>query len=119
MTTFSIADEIDRLDAQRAAGRLTDAEFEAAKARLFMQSGQPPGAQVAWPSTMAEAGAQVDRLRRSTTDRWIGGVCGGIATMFRIESWIVRLAFVLMLLFAGIGFLPYVLLWIFVPPEGR
>jgi phage shock protein PspC (stress-responsive transcriptional regulator) len=27
--------------------------------------------------------------------------------------------FVLGILFAGLGLLPYVLLWIFVPPEGR
>ena len=37
----SIADEIDRLAAQRAAGHLSDAEFEAAKARLFADPGPP------------------------------------------------------------------------------
>jgi phage shock protein PspC (stress-responsive transcriptional regulator) len=107
----SIADEIERLDAQRAAGRLTDAEFEAAKARLFAQ----PSSDSAWSS----AAADINRLRRSLNDRWLGGVCGGMAKQFGIESWIVRLVFVAALLFAGFGLLPYVLLWIFVPPEGR
>jgi phage shock protein C len=110
----SIADEVDRLAAQRAAGHLTDTEFEAAKARLFSQ---PHGD--AWGSTASQAHASVNALRRSINDRWIGGVCGGIAKMAGIESWIVRLMFVLGILFAGLGLLPYVLLWIFVPPEGR
>jgi phage shock protein C len=110
----SIADEVDRLAAQRDAGRLTDAEFEAAKARLFSQ---PHGD--AWGSAASQAHANVNSLRRSIDDRWIGGVCGGIAKLAGIESWIVRLMFVLGILFAGLGLLPYVLLWIFVPPEGR
>jgi len=110
----SIADEIDRLDAQRAAGRLTDAEFEAAKARLFAE---PSGN--AWSAAASEARADINRLRRSLTDRWLGGVCGGLAKQFGVESWIVRLGFAAMLFFAGFGLLPYVLLWIFVPPEGQ
>jgi len=115
----SLADEIDRLAAQRDAGRLSEAEFEAAKARLF--AGAPAGSTdgTSWRSAATGAEADVRNLRRSVSDRWIGGVCGGIAKMFGIESWLVRLAFIATLLFAGVGLLPYVLLWIFVPPEGR
>jgi phage shock protein PspC (stress-responsive transcriptional regulator) len=104
---MSIADEIDRLAAQRDAGHLTEAEFQAAKARLFTQP--PPG--------VAPDVAAINNLRRSLSDRWLGGVCGGLAKMTGIESWIVRLLFVIGILFAGFGFIPYVLLWIFVPPE--
>ena len=105
---MSIADEIDRLVAQRDAGRLTDAEFEAAKARLFAQA----------PSTgLGPDAAAINNLRRSVSDRWVGGVCGGLAKLTGIDSWIVRLLFVIGILFAGFGFIPYVLLWIFVPPE--
>ena len=113
---MSIADEIDRLAAQREAGHLTEAEFEVAKARLFAQpsSASAPG----FGTTSAEgAVTTINNLRRSSTDRWIAGVCGGLAKMLGIESWIVRLLFVLCLLFAGFGLLPYVLLWIFVPSE--
>ena len=112
---MSIADEIDRLAAQRAAGHLTDAEFESAKARLFAH---PPGPATAY-TTLPDDGAvtSINRLRRSLSDRWIGGVCGGLAKTLVVESWIVRLVFVLCLLFAGVGLLPYLLLWIFVPPE--
>ncbi len=60
----------------------------------------------------------MQRLRRSRTDRWFGGVCGGIARMAGVDSWIVRLTFVVASLFAGVGLLPYLLLWIFVPPDG-
>ncbi|MEO9063371.1 MAG: PspC domain-containing protein [Burkholderiaceae bacterium] len=105
---MSLADEIDRLAAQRDAGRLTDAEFEAAKARLFSQP------QVDGPTPDVSA---INNLRRSLDDRWIGGVCGGLAKMTGVESWIIRLLFVVGLLFAGFGFIPYVLLWIFIPPE--
>ncbi len=108
----SLADEIDRLAAQHAAGRLTDAEFEAAKARLLSSPPAP-----VYPAIDAAA-ASVHRLRRSVSDRWLGGVCGGIAKMAGVDSWIVRLVFVVATLFAGVGLLPYLLLWIFVPSEG-
>ncbi len=102
---MSIADEVDRLAAQRDSGRLSEAEFEAAKARLFSQ-----------PQPAVDAAA-INSLRRSVSDRWVGGVCGGLARLTGIESWIIRLLFVLGILFAGFGFIPYLLLWIFVPPE--
>ena len=35
------------------------------------------------------------KLYRNPTDRYIGGVCGGIAAYFKIESWIPRLIFLL------------------------
>lgn len=35
------------------------------------------------------------RLYRNSSDRFLGGVCGGIAAYFKIDSWIPRLIFVL------------------------
>lgn len=56
------------------------------------------------------------RLYRSTTDRMIAGVCGGIAEYFGIDPVIVRLIAVLLLLPGGLpGFLPYIIMWILVP----
>lgn len=52
---------------------------------------------------------------KSDTDRWIGGVCGGLGENTPVPSWIWRLLFVLMVLCFGTGFLLYILLWIFVP----
>jgi len=101
---MSIADDLDRLAAQHAAGRLTDAEFETAKARVLAQ-------------TPAQPGVTVNSLRRSRNDRWIGGVCGGLARLTGVDSWIFRLLFALSVVFAGFGLIPYLLLWIFVPEE--
>jgi len=102
---MSIADELERLAAQRAAGTLTEAEYQAAKARVLALPGEP------------SAAVTVNTLRRSLTDRWIGGVCGGLARLTGVESWIFRLLFVVGVLFAGFGLIPYLLLWIFVPAD--
>lgn len=56
------------------------------------------------------------RLYRSTTDRKIAGVCGGIAEYFDIDPTIVRIIAVILLLPGGFpGFLPYLILWLVVP----
>lgn len=43
------------------------------------------------------------RLYRNPNDRFIGGVCGGIAAYFRIDTWIPRLIFLLPVIFNMIG----------------
>ena len=53
-------------------------------------------------------------LTRSTSDRMIGGVCGGLASYFGIDSAIVRLIFVLAVL-SGVSPLVYLVLWIILP----
>lgn len=56
------------------------------------------------------------RLYRSTDDRMIAGVCGGLAEYFNIDPTIIRtIAFVLLLPGGLPGFIPYVILWIVVP----
>lgn len=55
------------------------------------------------------------KLYRSVTDKMIGGVCGGIAEYFDIDPVIVRLVFVLAVIFGGSGILAYIILWIIVP----
>lgn len=54
------------------------------------------------------------RLTRSN-DKMIAGVCGGLANYLGIDPTIVRIAYVLMVLFAGFGILLYVILWIVMP----
>jgi phage shock protein C len=53
---------------------------------------------------------------RSSSDRIISGVCGGLAEYFNIDSAIVRLVFVLAVL-SGISPLVYVVLWIVLPEQ--
>ena len=56
------------------------------------------------------------RLLRSQ-DKMIGGVCAGIGEYLDIDATIVRLAFAGLLVFAGLGLLSYLLLWIIMPEE--
>lgn len=49
------------------------------------------------------------KLYRSTTDKKIAGVCGGIAQYFGIDSTIIRLAFVIFCLMGGSGVLVYII----------
>lgn len=51
------------------------------------------------------------RLYRDENHKILGGVCSGIAAYFGIDPVIVRIVFII----SGIGFLAYILLWIFVP----
>lgn len=60
------------------------------------------------------------KLYRSTENRMIAGVCGGIAEYFDIDVTIVRLVAVLLLLPGGVpGLLPYVVMWIVVPTKEK
>lgn len=58
------------------------------------------------------------RLLRSTTDRKIGGVCGGLAEYFGFDSTVVRLAAVILAIYPGAvicGVLAYVIAWLVIP----
>jgi phage shock protein PspC (stress-responsive transcriptional regulator) len=54
------------------------------------------------------------RLFRDENDKVLGGVCSGLANYFNIDVVIARIIFVV-LLFSGIGFLTYIIMWIAVP----
>ncbi|HRY60360.1 MAG TPA: PspC domain-containing protein [Patescibacteria group bacterium] len=56
-------------------------------------------------------------LFRSKKDRIFLGVCGGLAEFFDMDSTLVRVIFVLLILFSGVGIIIYILLAIFVPEE--
>ncbi len=54
------------------------------------------------------------KLYRNENDKVLGGVCSGLANYFNIDVVIVRIIFVV-LLFAGAGFLAYLIMWVAVP----
>ena len=57
-------------------------------------------------------------LRRSTTDRQIAGVCGGLAEYFGVDSTLVRLLWVVGSIFCGAvigGVIAYLLAWLIIP----
>lgn len=58
------------------------------------------------------------RLYRSTTNKVLAGVCGGLGEYFNVDPTIVRVVFVLLALPGGLpGILPYVILWLVVPQD--
>ena len=60
------------------------------------------------------------KLRRSRSNRWIAGICGGLGEFFGLSSFWFRLLFLIRLLPGGLpGLVPYLLLWIIVPLEPR
>ena len=112
---MNVSDEIKRLHDLHQAGALSAAEYEQAKAKVL--NAQQVNLTKPGNSLGDDFVSEVSRLRRSRTDRWVGGVCGGLGRVSGVESWIWRLVFALCVLFAGFGALIYLLMWIFVPEE--
>ena len=62
-------------------------------------------------------GSQSKPLRRSMHNRWIAGVCSGLADYFGLDPTVVRVAY-LLLSILSVGFpgtLVYVVLWAVIP----
>jgi phage shock protein C len=55
------------------------------------------------------------RLMRSPADKKIAGVCGGFAEYFEVDPVVVRIVWLLLALFTGIGFIAYLVAWIVMP----
>jgi phage shock protein C len=103
---MALTDDLERLAALHRDGALSDAEFASAKARAL---GSAPRAD--------DVVQGLHALRRSRSDRWLGGVCGGLAPATGLPAWLWRLIFVSLALCGGTGLMLYVLLWILLPKE--
>lgn len=57
------------------------------------------------------------QFRRTSNDKIIAGVCGGLARYFGIDPVIVRLLFVLAVFVGGVSPLVYVVLWVVMPED--
>ncbi len=59
-------------------------------------------------------------LRRSRSNRVLAGVCGGLGEFFGLSAFWFRLLFIILSLPGGLpGILPYIVLWLIIPPERR
>jgi len=58
------------------------------------------------------------RMYRDPDHRIIGGVCAGMGAYWNVESWIVRIIFLILAMMGGLGILIYLVLYI-VLPEAR
>ncbi len=56
---------------------------------------------------------------RTLNDRYIAGVCGGLAKYFRLDPTLVRVGMALISFFGGLSIWLYIILWIVLPLEKR
>jgi phage shock protein PspC (stress-responsive transcriptional regulator) len=73
----------------------------------------PPGAAPTPPA------APYRKIRRSSDDRVIAGVSGGLGRYVNIDPVLFRILFVALTLFGGSGILLYLFAWVAVPEDGR
>lgn len=102
---MSLSTELEQLEQLRQRGVLSETEFAKAKAQLL--------------AAPAPKVTVLNGLRRSSRDQWLGGVCGGLGQFTGVDAWIWRLAFTLMLVFAGTGLFFYIVMWILIPLESQ
>ena len=58
-------------------------------------------------------------LVRPRDNRWIAGVCSGLARRFGMSPNVMRLIFVLSCLLPGPQFVAYIVLWVLMPDESK
>ena len=57
------------------------------------------------------------RLYKSSTDKKVYGVCGGIANYFDVDPTVIRLIWVIFTLVGGSGLIAYIIAAIIMPDE--
>src|SRR5215203_6437237 len=75
----------------------------------------PPDPPPTGPTEPLPAGPR--RLTRSSSDKVLGGVAGGLGRYFDIDPIIFRIGFVVLALAGGAGVLGYLAAWVLVPPD--
>lgn len=58
-----------------------------------------------------------NKLVRDNNDKWLGGVCSGLANYFNIDPNIVRVIFAVATFFGGASVLVYLVLWVIMPTQ--
>jgi phage shock protein PspC (stress-responsive transcriptional regulator) len=71
----------------------------------------------AGPRATGEEVRDLGRLRRSSTDRHVAGVAGGLARHLDVDPLVLRVAFVVLVFFGGAGLIAYAACWLLVPRE--
>jgi len=59
------------------------------------------------------------RFTRSSTDKVLAGVCGGLGSYFELDSTVFRIIFVIATFFGGFGLLLYIILALLVPADNQ
>jgi phage shock protein PspC (stress-responsive transcriptional regulator) len=61
----------------------------------------------------------VRRLERSSSDKMLAGVCGGLGRYFELNPTVFRVGFVVLTLLGGAGVLVYLAAALVMPGEGK
>jgi len=77
----------------------------------------PPGAPAGAVRAQEPPPPAPRRVTRSTSDRLLGGVSGGLGAAFGIDPVLFRIAFVVLTLVGGLGALAYLGAWLFIPAD--
>ena len=108
---------------RKGAACVTEADVE----EIITSMGRPEDFDAAAePTDASQAGPQpqyaytetrtAKRLYRDSSDKFIGGVCSGIAGYLNVDPAIVRILFAIITFGGfGLGFVAYILLWIILP----
>jgi len=72
-----------------------------------------------WSNDGYEYSEPHKKFRRNKIDGVMGGVCAGIGDYIGLDHTIVRIIFVLLVVFTGFPLIVYPILWIFVPKDTR
>ena len=103
--------DADVIEIANSMGRPEDFEGEEIKEQSYSS------ASTAQQFAQTEAPPKVKRgLYRDTSDKFVGGVCSGIAAYLNVDPAIVRILFAIITFGGfGLGFLAYIILWIVLP----
>lgn len=89
-------------------------DFEAAD----KENNEPSPSQAPGDTGYTEPGnRRRGRMYRDNNEKFIGGVCSGIANYINVDPAVVRLVFAILGFATGIGVLAYIILWIVLPPK--
>ena len=99
----------------KSIGRPEDFDDAEPAAGTGTQSGQQNNQNANQNQSSFTTASGKKRLFRDENHKLVGGVCSGIANYFDIDIAIVRIVFAILFFTFGIGFIPYIILWIAVP----
>lgn len=89
----------------------------AVQAGAMTETPLPPAPGTEGPRTTGEEARDLGRIRRSTTDRKVAGVAGGLGRHLDVDPLLLRVAFVVLTFFGGAGLIVYAAGWLLVPQD--
>lgn len=113
--------DIDIEEIAQSMGRPQDLEAAEEKAETTQQQATSNTSTSSSSSSYTDnnnSSSRRGRLYRDMNDKFIGGVCSGIAAYMNVDPAIIRIIFAIITFGGfGLGFLVYILLWIILPPK--